>query len=86
MSAQGRFVAGNALGMTLGQAANAVVLAVAPLSYLTFAGLFLVSGLTRFIVASRAEVSANWSSATAVYRVEDLKGPPPSGPPPSPAA
>jgi hypothetical protein len=77
MAAQGRFVAGNALGMTAGQVANGVVLAVASLSYVTFAGLFLVSGLTRFIVASRAEVSANWSSPTAVYRVEDLKGPPP---------
>jgi hypothetical protein len=77
MAAQGRFVAGNAMGMTAGQAANAAVLALAPLTYVTFAGLFLVSGLTRFIVAARAEVSANWSSATAVYRVDDLKGPPP---------
>ncbi|HEX7472544.1 MAG TPA: hypothetical protein VF323_05650 [Candidatus Limnocylindrales bacterium] len=76
MAAQGRFVAGNALGMTAGQVSNAVVLALAPLGYVTFAGLFLVSGLTRFIVASRAEVSAGWSSATAVYRVDDLTGPP----------
>jgi hypothetical protein len=81
MAAQGRFVAGNALGMTAGQAANAAVLALAPLSYVTFAGLFLVSGFTRFIVASRAEVSAGWGTATTVYRVDDLKGPP--VPPPS---
>ena len=81
MAAQGQFVAGNALGMTAGQAANAAVLALAPLSYVTFAGLFLVSGFTRFIVASRAEVSAGWGTATTVYRVDDLKGPP--APPPS---
>jgi hypothetical protein len=54
--AQGRFVAGNALGMTAGQVSNAIVLGFAPLGYVTFAGLFLVSGLTRFIVAARAEV------------------------------
>jgi hypothetical protein len=77
LAAQGRFVAGNALGMTAGQVSNAIVLALAPLGYATFAGLFLVSGLTRFIVAARAEVSAGWSSSTAVYRVDDLTGPKP---------
>jgi hypothetical protein len=77
LAAQGRFVAGNAIGMTAGQTSNAIVLALAPLGYATFAGLFLVSGLTRFIVAARAEVSAGWSSATSVYRADDLGGPQP---------
>jgi hypothetical protein len=75
IGAQGRFVAGSALGQTSGQAANAVVLALAPLGYPAFAGLFLVSGLTRLVVASRAEVSATWSTSTAAFRVDDLKGP-----------
>lgn len=79
IAAQGRFVAGGALGTTGGQLSNAIVLALAPLSYVTFAGLFLVSGLTRFIVASRTEVSDTWSSSTAVFRVEDLQGPKPGG-------
>jgi hypothetical protein len=74
IAAQGRFVAGNALGMTAGQVSNAIVLAFAPLGYPTFAGLFLVSGLTRFIVASRAEVSTTWSTSTAVFRIDDLTG------------
>lgn len=74
IAAQGRFVAGNALGMTAGQVSNAIVLAFAPLGYPTFAGLFLVSGLTRFIVASRAEVSTTWSTSTAVFRIDDLSG------------
>ncbi|MHB8399925.1 MAG: hypothetical protein ACYDCI_13505 [Candidatus Limnocylindrales bacterium] len=75
LGAQGRFVAANALGMTAGQVANGVVLAFAPLTYATFAGLFLVSGLTRFIVAARAEVSATWATSTAVFGVDDLIDP-----------
>ena len=38
--AQGRFVAGTALGITAGQMANAVILAVLPLGYPAFAILF----------------------------------------------
>jgi len=75
LRAQGRFVAANAIGMTAGQVANGVVLAFAPLTYLTFAGLFLVSGLTRFVVAARAEVSATWATSTAIFRVDDLIDP-----------
>ncbi|MHB8460051.1 MAG: hypothetical protein ACYDAK_01225 [Candidatus Limnocylindrales bacterium] len=75
LGAQGRFVAANAIGMTAGQVANGVVLAFAPLTYLTFAGLFLVSGLTRFVVAARAEVSATWATSTAIFRVDDLIDP-----------
>ena len=75
LGAQGRFVAANALGMTAGQVANGVVLAFAPLSYATFAGLFLVSGLTRFIVAARVEVSATWATSTAIFGVDDLIDP-----------
>ena len=74
--AQGRFVAGSALGMTLGQSANAVILAVLPLGFPTFAILFTVSGLTRFVTAVQADVSAQWSSSTMAHRVEDLRGPP----------
>ena len=73
IGAQGRFVAANAIGMTTGQVANGVILALAPLSYVTFAGLFLVSGATRMVVASRAEVSATWGTSTAAFRIEDLR-------------
>jgi hypothetical protein len=75
--AQGRFVAGTALGITAGQMTNAAILAVLPLGYPAFAILFTVSGLTRFITAARAEVSATWSSSTMAYRIEDLQGPKP---------
>jgi hypothetical protein len=75
--AQGRFVSGTALGLTAGQVANALILAVLPLGYPTFAILFVVSGLTRFATAAQADVSASWTSSTSAYRIEDLRGPPP---------
>jgi hypothetical protein len=73
--AQGRFVAGTAIGLTAGQLSNAAILAILPLGYPTFAILFAVSGLTRFFTAARADVSASWSSSTRPYRIEDLRGP-----------
>jgi hypothetical protein len=73
IGAQGRFVAGSAAGVTAGQLSSALLLAVAPISYPTFALLFAVSGVTRFVAAARAQVSESWSSATAAWRVEDLQ-------------
>ncbi len=81
IGAQGRFVAGTAAGITAGQLANAAILFVLPLGYPTFAILFGVSGLTRFVTAARADVSATWSSSTVAYRVEDLRGPDDRHPP-----
>lgn len=81
IGAQGRFVAGTAAGITAGQLANAAILAVLPLGYPTFAILFGVSGLTRFVTAARADVSATWTSSTVAYRVEDLRGPDDRHPP-----
>jgi len=75
--AQGRFVAGTALGLTAGQLANAAILAIMPLGYPAFAILFSISGVTRFVAAARADVSASWSSSTVAYRTEDLTGPKP---------
>jgi hypothetical protein len=74
IDAQGRFVAGTAAGITIGQVTNAVILLILPLGYSTFALLFGVSGLTRFVAAARADVSATWSSSTMAFRVEDLTG------------
>ena len=71
--AQGRYVAGTAAGTTGGQLLNAGLLAVAPLGYLPFAALFLVSGLTRFFAAWRVDVSTSWSSTTAAWRTDDLE-------------
>ena len=78
IGAQGRFVAGTALGLTGGQVTNGLLLALLPLGYPAFAILFAVSGLTRFVIAARVEVSASWSSSTAVHRIDDLR-PPGSG-------
>jgi hypothetical protein len=75
--AQGRFVAGTALGLTSGQLANAAILAVMPLGFPAFAILFTISGVTRFVAAARADVSESWSSSTVAYRTEDLTGPEP---------
>ena len=54
IDAQGRFVAGTALGVTAGQFSNAAILAVLPLGFPAFAILFTVSGVTRFITAARS--------------------------------
>jgi len=73
IGAQGRFVAATAAGLTGGQLSNAAILALAPVGYPAFAVLFLVSGLTRFVAAARAEVSASWSTATATWNSDDLR-------------
>jgi hypothetical protein len=75
ISAQGRFVAGSAAGITAGQLSNAAILAILPLGYPAFAILFAVSGLTRFATAARVEVSETWTSSTRTYRNEDLRKP-----------
>ncbi len=72
---QGRFVAGTAIGLTSGQLANAAILAILPLGYPAFAILFAISGLTRYVVAARAEVSEAWSSSTRVFHNDDLRKP-----------
>jgi hypothetical protein len=73
IGAQGKFVAGTAFGITAGQLSNAGILALLPLGYPAFAILFAVSGLTRYATAAQAQVSANWTSSTMVYRNEDLR-------------
>jgi hypothetical protein len=77
IGAQGRFVAESAVGLTIGQTVNGVLLAVLPLGYPVFAILFGVSGLTRFVTAARVEVSDSWTTATMVYRIDELQGPKP---------
>lgn len=75
LRAQGRFVAGTAAGLTIGQLSNAAILAILPLGYTAFAILFAVSGLTRFFTAAQADVSPTWSSSTMAYRTKDLQDP-----------
>lgn len=73
IGAQAAFVARSAAGLTLGQTSSGLLLAILPLGYPAFALLFTVSGLTRLLLATRVEVSPNWSSATAVFDVAELK-------------
>jgi hypothetical protein len=73
IGAQAAFVARSAAGLTLGQTSSGLLLAILPLGYPAFALLFTVSGLTRLVMATRVEVSPNWSSATAVFDVTELK-------------
>jgi hypothetical protein len=73
IGAQGAFVARSAAGLTIGQTSSGVLLAILPLGYPAFALLFMVSGLTRLVLATRVEVSPNWSSATAAFDVAELK-------------
>jgi hypothetical protein len=73
IGAQGAFVAGSAAGLTVGQTTSGLLLAILPLGYPAFAFLFTVSGFTRLVLATRVEVSPNWSSATAAFDVAELK-------------
>ena len=73
IGAQAAFVARSAAGLTVGQTSSGLLLAMLPLGYPAFALLFTVSGLTRLILATRVEVSPNWSSATAAFDVAELK-------------
>jgi hypothetical protein len=73
IGAQAAFVAESAAGLTIGQTSAGVLLALLPFGYPAFAFLFTVSGLTRLVVATRVEVAANWSSATAAFDVAELK-------------
>jgi hypothetical protein len=84
IGAQSRFVAGTAAGLTVGQLSSASVLAILPVAFSTFAILMTGSGLVRLILATRVDVSATWSTATAAFDVAELRrtAPPiPPGPP-----
>ncbi|HEX5466347.1 MAG TPA: hypothetical protein VFW92_06695 [Candidatus Limnocylindrales bacterium] len=72
IDAQGRYVAANATGVTVGQSLNATILAVSPVGYVPFAMLFLVSGLVRLGTALRLEVSAAFSSGTGIWGPDEL--------------
>ncbi len=74
IGAQGRFVAESAVGLTIGQTSNGLLLAIMPIGFPVFAILFTVSGLTRFLTAARVEVSDSWSTATMVYSLDELQG------------
>ncbi len=73
IGAQASFVASSAAGLTVGQLSSGALLAILPLGYPAFAILFTASGLTRLILATRVEVSATWTSATAAFDVAELR-------------
>jgi hypothetical protein len=73
IGAQSQFVAGTAAGLTAGQLSSAAVLVVLPVAFPTFAILMAGSGLVRLILATRIDVSATWSTATAAYNVAELR-------------
>jgi len=90
IGAQSRFVAGTATGLTVGQLSSASILAILPVAFPTFAILMTGSGLVRLILATRIDVSATWSTATAAFDVAELRRTatpiPPAAPEPPAAA
>ncbi|HEX8941183.1 MAG TPA: hypothetical protein VF763_13570 [Candidatus Limnocylindrales bacterium] len=60
---QGRYVASNAAGSAAGQVAAVATMALGPAGYGSFAVLFVVSGLLRFVAAARLDVTPTWRSA-----------------------
>jgi len=90
ITAQSRFVAGTAGGVTVGQLSSAGVLAVMPVGFPAFAILMIGSGLVRLALAARVEVSAGWSTATGAFDLAEVRRtaqlPPAAEPLPPPAA
>lgn len=85
IGAQSRFVAGTASGVTVGQLGSASILALMPVAFGTFAILMTGSGLVRLVLATRIDVSATWSTATAAYDVAELRRAAPAPAPAPPA-
>ncbi len=73
ITAQSRFVAGTAAGVTAGQLSSAGILAILPVAFPAFAILMAGSGLVRLVLATRIEVSATWSTATAAFDAATLR-------------
>jgi hypothetical protein len=49
------------------------VLAILPVAFPTFAILMAGSGLVRLVLATRIDVSATWSTATAAFNIAELR-------------
>ena len=54
-----------------GQLAGVVVLALLPVAYPTYVGIFLITGAFRLVAAATADVGDDWNTATRIHHGEE---------------
>lgn len=69
--AQSTFGASNAAALAAGQLAGVVVLALLPVAYPTYVGIFVVTGAFRLVAAASADVGDDWNTATRIHHGEE---------------
>ena len=55
-----------------GQLAGVIVLALLPITYPTYVGIFMVTGALRLVAAATADVGDDWNTATRIHHGEEM--------------
>jgi len=70
--AQATFGATNAASLAAGQAVGVAVLALLPVTYPTYVGIFLITGAIRLLAAALAEVGDGWDTPTRIHHTQSM--------------
>jgi hypothetical protein len=65
--AQSTYGASNAAALAIGQGVGVAVLALLPVAYPTYVGIFLITGAFRLAAAATADVGDTWDAATRIH-------------------
>jgi len=68
-SHRGFKIDGSLLGLQL---AGVIVLALLPIAYPTYVGIFIVTGALRLVAAATADVGDDWNTATRIHHGEEM--------------
>ena len=74
--AQSAYGATTAGALAVGQLAGVVVLALLPVAYPTYVGIFIVTGAFRLVAAATADVGDDWNTATRIHHGEEMPAEP----------
>ena len=72
VQAQSTFGSINAGALAVGQGAGVAVLALLPVTYPTYVGIFLITGAFRLVAAATADVGEGWGTATRIHHGDEL--------------
>ena len=70
--AQSVYGATNAAALAAGQAVGVAVLALLPITYATYVGIFVVTATFRLVAAATADVGDDWNSATRIHHASEM--------------
>jgi hypothetical protein len=70
--AQSIYGATNAAALATGQAVGVAVLALLPITYVTYVGIFIVTATFRLVAAATADVGDDWNSATRIHHGNEM--------------